>query len=116
MSHEQVKEIVKKLAENEIKEIEKNVLSLENAFDFLDHVRDELDVGCCYEVMFILKNCNDDLLALEADQTLRELLPYLDSKSRDELERELYTFNNRVANALVNSDLVDISDDVNDSY
>ncbi|MHA1450450.1 MAG: hypothetical protein ACTSP4_13640 [Candidatus Hodarchaeales archaeon] len=33
--------------EDEMKEIERNVLSLENAFDFLNHVRDEKVVDCC---------------------------------------------------------------------
>ena len=112
----QVKETVKTLAKNEIKEIEKNILSLENAFDFLNHVRDSKDVNCIQEVLFILKNCNYDLLALEADQTLREFLPYLDSESKDELERELHSFNNHVANALVYSSLVEINEDFSDNY
>ena len=112
----QVKETVKTLAKSEIKEIEKNILSLENTFDFLNHVRDIKDVNCIQEVLFILKNCNDDLLALEADQTLRELLPYLDSESSDELERVLFSFSNHVVNALVNSDLVELKDGFDDSY
>ncbi|MFW9990686.1 MAG: hypothetical protein ACFFD4_01380 [Candidatus Odinarchaeota archaeon] len=92
------------VTENQIEILPENFMKI---FTFLQQVREKKDKDSWQAVLDILKH-SDDILSLEAEQTLRELLHCLPKTTREYLEKELQDFSQAVACAIINSELVEI--------
>ncbi|MFW9994702.1 MAG: hypothetical protein ACFFD4_21850 [Candidatus Odinarchaeota archaeon] len=108
----QIRETIKRLAENKVAKIEAHLLTAEQVFEFLQYAVDNQEVSSWKEVLHVLRY-GDEILALESESVLKEFLASgkLNKSAREEIERELDEFGQKVARAISDSDLLDIDPD-----
>ncbi|MFW9994353.1 MAG: hypothetical protein ACFFD4_20085 [Candidatus Odinarchaeota archaeon] len=73
-------------------------------FDLLELVREERLIGEWQRVLALMKG-DDLILAMEAEQVLKELLTDLPKKIQERIEEELLSFSAKIAQAMSNSSL-----------